>query len=68
MAPPFPHTWVGRYVGDGTRAVIEGGAKTWVVQAHDGIEGKWQVDAIDDQHLHLTYLPLQQSQTINLKR
>ena len=68
MAPPFPHAWVGRYVDSAPRAVIEGAMQTWVVKANDVIEGQWRVDAIDERQLRLTYLPLQQSQTVNMKQ
>jgi hypothetical protein len=68
MAPAFPHSWVGRFVDGSSRAVIEGAMQTWVVKVNDVIEGQWRVDAIGEQQLGLTYLPLQQSQTVNMKR
>ncbi len=67
MAPPFPHAWVGRYVDNAVRAVVAGPAQTWVVQAKDVLDGQWRVDAIEERQMRLTYLPLQQSQTVNLK-
>lgn len=67
MAPPFPHAWVGRYVDNTVRAVVAGPAQTWVVQAKDVMDGQWRVDAIEAHQMRLTYLPLQQSQTVTLK-
>jgi hypothetical protein len=46
------------------RAVIAGPRSTWVVREGDVIEGQWRVDSIQDRSMSLTYLPLQQAQTI----
>lgn len=67
MAPPFPHRWVGRYVDTAPQAVITSASNTWVVKAQDVIDGQWRVDAVTDNQLRLTYLPLQQSQTVSMK-
>jgi hypothetical protein len=70
VAPPFPHQWLGRF-NDETppvpRAVVSGPQSTWVVRAGDVIEGQWRVDRIQDRTMTLTYLPLQQVQTIAMK-
>lgn len=68
MAPRFPHTWVGRFDDDTTqRAVLAGPQHTWVVHAGDVIDGQWRIDSIQDRRMSLTYLPLQQQQTIAMK-
>ncbi len=74
VAPPFPHQWVGRFddeAGPGSkplrRAVISGSVSTWVVREGDVIEGQWRVDQIQERLVRLTYLPLQQSQTVAMK-
>lgn len=67
MAPPFPHAWIGRYDDDAQRAVIAGSARTWVVQSGDVIDSQWRVDAVNAREMRLTYLPLQQSQTVMWK-
>ncbi|HEX5373593.1 MAG TPA: hypothetical protein VFW84_12750 [Aquabacterium sp.] len=67
MAPPFPHTWIGRYDDDVPRAVVAGSARTWVVQSGDVIDSQWRVDAVNAREMRLTYLPLQQSQTVMWK-
>lgn len=75
MAPPFPHAWVGRFNDEPTspsakavsRAVLVGSQATWVVRTGDVIEGQWRVDLIQDRSMRLTYLPLQQQQTVAMK-
>ena len=64
MAPPFPHTWVGRF---DDKAVVAGRNTTWVVGPGDVIEGQWRVDQVQERQLTLTYLPLNQSQTVAMK-
>lgn len=49
------------------RAVLAGPMATWVVREGDVIEGQWRVDSIQDRTMSLTYLPLQQSQTVSMK-
>lgn len=49
------------------RAVLAGPVATWVVKEGDVIEGQWRVDRIQDRSMSLTYLPLQQSQTVSMK-
>lgn len=66
-APAFPHAWVGRYIDDQPRAIINGPTTTWVVKAGDVIEGQWRVDRIQDRQLQLTYLPLQQTLSVAMK-
>lgn len=74
VAPPFPHQWVGRFDDDAIggekavrRAVISGPVSTWVAREGDVIEGQWRVDQIQERLMRLTYLPLQQSQTVALR-
>jgi hypothetical protein len=74
VAPPFPHQWVGRFDDEATagqkalrRAVISGPVSTWVAREGDVIEGQWRIDQIQERLMRLTYLPLQQSQTVALK-
>lgn len=68
VAPRFPHSWVGRVNDDAVqRAVLSGPVSTWVVRSGDVIEGQWRIDRIQDRTMTLTYLPLQQSQTVSMK-
>lgn len=74
VAPPFPHQWVGRFDDEASgggkalrRAVISGPVSTWVAREGDVIEGQWRIDQIQERLMRLTYLPLQQSQTVAMK-
>lgn len=68
MAPRFPHAWVGRFNDESVnRAVLTGSQSTWVVRAGDVLEGQWRVDAIQERRMTLTYLPLNQQQTVGMK-
>lgn len=68
VAPRFPHPWVGRFNDEALRrAVLSGPQSTWVVSEGDVIEGQWRVDAIRDRRMTLTYLPLNQQQTVGMK-
>lgn len=77
MAPPFPHRWVGRLLDEASepggkalpvaRAVLAGPVSTWVVKAGDVIEGTWRVDQIQERRMRLTYLPLQQQQSVEMR-
>lgn len=68
MAPRFPHAWVGRFDDeDAQRAVLAGPQSTWVVRVGDVIEGQWRIDRIQDRSMSLTYLPLQQQQTLAMR-
>lgn len=67
MAPRFPHDWVGRYLDPQPRAIIASTANTWVVKAGDVLDGQWRVDAIAERQMTLTYLPLDQTQSVAMK-
>ncbi len=67
MAPPFPHAWVGRFNDSAKRAIVAGTDSTWVVGVGDVIDGQWRIDQIQERQMNLTYLPLQQHQTVAMK-
>ncbi|MES2089039.1 MAG: hypothetical protein V4532_03515 [Pseudomonadota bacterium] len=67
MAPPFPHAWVGRFNDEAHRAIVSSADATWVVAEGDVIESQWRIDQIQERQMTLTYLPLQQRQTIAMK-
>ena len=80
-APRFPYAWVGRFNDDAqpvaagvasaplavNRAVISGPETTWVVRAGDVIEGQWHIDSIQERRMTLTYLPLNQQQSLGMR-
>lgn len=72
MAPPFSLPWVGRFndagqTSDVERAVLQGPRATLVVKAGDVIDGQWRIDGIRDRRMTVTYLPLNQPQTVAMK-
>jgi hypothetical protein len=66
-APPLPFTFIGKSVGDGAWEVyLARGDRTYVVRAHEVIDGTYRVDAIAPPLLTLTYLPLNQVQQLHI--
>jgi hypothetical protein len=49
------------------RAVVTGPVSTWVLQSGDVIEGQWRIDRIQERTMSVTYLPLQQQQTVVMR-
>jgi hypothetical protein len=67
MAPPLPFTYLGKANEAGRWEVyLSQGEKTYVVKAKETIDGVYRVDAIAPPTLTLTYLPLNQVQTLNI--
>ncbi|KQV78430.1 hypothetical protein ASD15_21665 [Massilia sp. Root351] len=67
QAPPLPFTYIGKAASDGAWEVFLARAdKTYVVRAQTVIDGVYRVDAIAPPMLKLTYLPLNQSQQLNI--
>ncbi|HET8869951.1 MAG TPA: hypothetical protein VFM48_05865 [Aquabacterium sp.] len=61
QAPRFSHPWVGRF---NDLAVVAGPQSTWVLAPGQVIDGVWRVDSIQERRMQLTYLPLNQAQTV----
>lgn len=67
QAPPLPFTYIGKAASDGAWEVfLARGDKTYVVRAQAVIDGVYRVDAVAPPMLKLTYLPLNQSQQLNI--
>ena len=65
-APPLPFQYVGRIVQDGsTLFFIQRGDRLLTVQAGETIENNYRVDGLRGRALALTYLPLNQLQTLD---
>ncbi|HSQ04144.1 MAG TPA: hypothetical protein VLN59_08915 [Burkholderiales bacterium] len=65
MAPPLPFTYFGRMLEDGRTVVfLAQGERTFTVGAGDTIDHRYRVDQIGRESVILTYLPLQQKQTL----
>ena len=64
-APPLPFTYMGKLVeGDEVSVFLTHGSRNLVVHAGDTIDSKYRVDHIADSTMTLTYLPLDQQQTL----
>lgn len=67
QAPPLPYSFIGKKQEDGAWEVyLAVGDDTRVVRAHSVLDGQYRIDAIRPPTLSLTYLPLQQVQTLNI--
>ena len=64
-APPLPFKYMGKLVDGGEVSVfLTHGSRNLVVHAGDTIDSKYRVDQIADSKMTLTYLPLQERQTL----
>lgn len=67
VAPTMPFQYIGKKIEDGTYEVyLASGDKTYAVVVGTVIENTYKVDAIKPPLMYLTYLPLNQSQTISI--
>jgi len=67
-APPLPFTYLGKKIEDGVWEVyLARDEATYIVREQNVIEGIYRVDAIKPPTLSLTYLPLNQAQTLNIR-
>lgn len=66
-APPLPFTYLGKSLQDGVWEIyLARGDRTYLVRDGITIDGTYRVDAIRPPVLTLTYLPLEQSQQLNI--
>lgn len=64
-APPLPFTYLGKKVEDGMWEVyLSRGEQTFIVRVQTVIDGIYRADSIKPPTLSLTYLPLNQVQTL----
>ena len=65
QAPPLPFTYMGKLIEEGRIAVfLTHGDRNLIVRQGDTIDGTYRVDAVTEEHLSLTYLPLKQKQDL----
>jgi hypothetical protein len=65
QAPPLPFTYMGKLIEDGRIVVfLTQGDRNHIVRQGDTIDGTYRVDAVTEQGLSLTYLPLKQRQEL----
>lgn len=66
MAPPLPYTYVGMLgEGDSVTVFLTGRGQDHAVKRGDVIEGTWRVDEVRPDRVVFTYLPLNQSTTLD---
>jgi hypothetical protein len=66
-APPLPFTYIGKKLEGGTWEVyLARGDQTVIVHAQSIIDGTYRVESIRPPQLVLTYLPLNQQQTLTI--
>ena len=66
-APPLPFTYLGKSLQDGVWEIyLARGERTYLVRDGITIDGTYRVEAIRPPVLTLTYLPLDQSQQLNI--
>ena len=67
VLPPLPFQYIGKKWEDGNYEVfLANGDKTYAVSVNTVIENTYRVDAIKPPLMHLTYLPLNQAQTLSI--
>lgn len=67
QAPPLPFTYMGKLIEEGRIVVfLTQGDRNHIVRQGDTIDGTYRVDAVTEQRLALTYLPLKQKQELAL--
>jgi len=66
-APSIPFAFIGKTLGEGKWDVhLSQGDRIHSVHAGDVIDGVWRVDAVAPPMMTITYLPLNQTQTMNI--
>jgi hypothetical protein len=65
QAPPLPFKYMGKLIEEGRIVVfLTQGDRNYIVRQGDTIDGAYRVDAVTDEGLSLTYLPLKQKQEL----
>lgn len=68
VAPPFPYQLIGRLEQGGvSQALLAGTSRSISAKPGDVIDGQWRVERVEATGLALTWLPGQQTQTINFR-
>ena len=67
LAPPFPYAYLGGLLEDGVRTTFfTKGDRVLPVKTGDTVDAVYRVDQMNEKQMTLTYLPLNQSQTVAL--
>lgn len=66
-APPLPFTYFGRMSeAGGITVFLNGAGRNHAVRVGDVLDERYRIEAIDESELVVTYLPLQQRQTLRI--
>lgn len=67
-APPFPFVYIGQYERPGDKPVyyLQRGESVFDVQVGQVLDGVWNIDAVADGRMRLTYAPLKLQQVISV--
>jgi hypothetical protein len=66
QAPPLPFTYMGKLVEEGRATVfLVQGDRNLIVREGETVAGGWRVDKIGEQSMTLTYVQLDQQQTLS---
>ena len=70
MAPPLPFSFFGSLDEKGAtrRVFLTKGEQLVIVKANDVVDGRYRVDQITENSVDLTYLPLNQKQSISIQQ
>ena len=68
VAPPFPYAYLGGLSEDGVRTTFfTQGDRVLPVKAGDTVDAVYRVEQMNEKHMTLTYLPLNQSLTVTFR-
>jgi len=67
-APPFPYSYLGQYERPGDKPVyfLQRGDSVFDVQVGQVLDGVWNIDAVAEGRMRLTYTPLKLTQVLSL--
>ena len=67
-APPFPYLYLGgMFDGDARTAFFAKGERVLTLRAGDTVDDTYRIDEMTDSQMALTYLPLNEAQTVALR-
>lgn len=68
VAPPFPYAYLGGLSDDGVRTTFfTQGDRVLPVKAGDTVDAVYRVEQMNEKHMTLTYLPLNESLTVTFR-
>lgn len=66
-APPVPYRFLGKWKEDGQLVVyLLSGNQTYPVKGGELLNGQWRVDEVNERSIRFTYVPLDQTASLNI--